>query len=119
METTRLKDSIHEYYRGWEKRNYQQVRNTLSSDFAYYGKEAIIEKPDDFIEIFKKLYTAYSKHIHLLREIYADDEGIIIVEIEIEPNKYISMVEYFRFERGKIKEIILINENPAIGALFQ
>jgi hypothetical protein len=96
---------IKNYFRGWVGKDWNAVAGNLAVGFTFTSAA-----PDDHIPIdkFKEKCWVQAEHIdhfEFPRFISNGNETFAIVHVITKDNRTIRNIEYFTFEKGKIKSI--------------
>ncbi|HEV8284330.1 MAG TPA: nuclear transport factor 2 family protein [Chitinophagaceae bacterium] len=96
---------IHNYFGGWEKKNWNLVSSQLAEGFTFTSPNN-----DDHISIerFKEKCWVQADHIkkfEFVKIIGNDKEAFALMHVITDHDKTIRNIEYFTFSNGKIKAI--------------
>ena len=101
----RYEKIIHDYFGGWEKKNWTAVASQLGNGFTFTSPNN-----DDHISIeqFKEkcwVQAAHIKKFEFVKIIGNDTEAFALMHVITNDNKTIRNIEHFTFSNGKIKSI--------------
>lgn len=96
---------IRNYFDGWVKKDWNQVRAQLDEGFTFTSPA-----PDDHLTIdkFKNkcwIQSQYIARVDLVNVQGNDHEAMAIIQLTTSDGKTVRNVEYYVFNKGKIKSI--------------
>jgi hypothetical protein len=106
------KDLIVKYYESWITRNKKVARECLADNLSFRSPQDVFSNADDFLDGCWH-YGQDVNEIKFVKFVVQTDEAFVLLEwFHSKTGKSFHDTEYIKIENGKIKEILVIINDP-------
>ena len=105
------------YYTAWVRRDWALARAVLADDVQFRSAQ---EQLDNVEALFQVCWPNGERlvGVRFLKRVYSDEEAFVILEWTDDDGGTVVGAEYLRVADGKIVEIMIVNNDPALQNLF-
>lgn len=104
MEST--KELVLSYFQSWQKQNWTQMQDCLTSDFILDSGMLQFKNREDFIE-FCKEGPRWSQ-VHLIQSLFQEGQAAILYEGSSLDGHKLKVSEFLTIENGKIRKSLAV-----------
>jgi hypothetical protein len=109
------REIVRRYYKAWASQDRGQVRALLNDQLQFSSPQETFESADAFLEACWK-YSEGLTSVQFTIEVYEDSEAFVILLWSNEDASGFTDAEYLQVDQGKVKRIVVVNNDPSFGA---
>lgn len=109
------REIVHRYYKAWASQDRSEVRALLNDQLEFASPQESYESADAFLDACWK-YSEGLTGVQFSKEVYEDGDAFVILLWSNEDGSSFADAEYLQVAQEKIKQIVVINNDPSFRA---